>query len=419
MKTVDLIPFILFELSSGDKYGIELTKNIETKSCGKIIVKQPTLYTVLKKLEKSKFISSYWLDSDIGGKRHYYKLTENGRLQLSTLPSYDELINSTDMNEQEDSSEMERIAENEESISLQSNTSFNNSEPSTSVKKDISFLDLLNPVENEPVESVASTKELFENSNIDNATEMDVNLSNVSMLKEQLTNHQEKFVESSEVATFSNNNLAKLSPEYKDNLTQKANNKTESSFERDSKHEIDSERIEIKDEEIKYVDYKDFKKNPNYINAKKCSKKLCLASVLTSAYLALILVLCSVVSSKTGFSPLFGVLLIFGGLFVLLFPSYLISNYEINRLKFQKTPYHPSYKTHLIIAFAVLVVLFATSLIVSAKSGMNSLTQIFGGNNFSNMYAPLLVATTPFVDLLVVYLLNKESSQQIDKTNNK
>ena len=87
MKTADLIPFILIELNECDKYGFELTKNIETKSHGKILIKQPTLYTLLKKLEKSKFISSYWQDSEIGGKRHYYKLTENGRLQGGNLQS--------------------------------------------------------------------------------------------------------------------------------------------------------------------------------------------------------------------------------------------------------------------------------------------------------------------------------------------
>ena len=57
MKTADLIPFILLELNDCDKYGFELTKNIETKSGGQIVIKQPTLYTLLKKLEKSKFIA--------------------------------------------------------------------------------------------------------------------------------------------------------------------------------------------------------------------------------------------------------------------------------------------------------------------------------------------------------------------------
>ena len=57
MKTAFLIPLILLELNESDKYGIELTKSIETRSEGKIIIKQPTLYTILKKLEKFEKIS--------------------------------------------------------------------------------------------------------------------------------------------------------------------------------------------------------------------------------------------------------------------------------------------------------------------------------------------------------------------------
>ena len=92
MKTTELIPIILYQLVDGDKYGYEIVKQIEDSSNGGIVIKQPTLYSVLKKLEQGRFISSYWQDSEIGGKRHYYKLTENGKLQVSTLPSYKELL---------------------------------------------------------------------------------------------------------------------------------------------------------------------------------------------------------------------------------------------------------------------------------------------------------------------------------------
>lgn len=92
MKTTDLIPLILYQLVDGDKYGYEIVKQIEDASNGYISIKQPTLYSVLKKLEHGRIISSYWQDSDIGGKRHYYKLTDNGRAQLDTYPSFEQLI---------------------------------------------------------------------------------------------------------------------------------------------------------------------------------------------------------------------------------------------------------------------------------------------------------------------------------------
>ena len=92
MKTTDLIPILLYHLKESDKYGLELIDACSKCSNGEIKVKQPTLYSVLKKLEKSKFISSYWQDSDIGGKRHYFKITANGLSQLETYPPLEELV---------------------------------------------------------------------------------------------------------------------------------------------------------------------------------------------------------------------------------------------------------------------------------------------------------------------------------------
>ncbi len=69
---------ILKILFSGDKYGYEICKEVEERSSGTYELKQPTLYSCLKRLEDKGFISSYWEDSDIGGKRHYYKLTDSG-----------------------------------------------------------------------------------------------------------------------------------------------------------------------------------------------------------------------------------------------------------------------------------------------------------------------------------------------------
>lgn len=69
---------ILKSLFDGEKYGYEICKDIETKSGGSFILKQPSLYSALKRLEASGLISSRWQDSEIGGKRHYYSLTDEG-----------------------------------------------------------------------------------------------------------------------------------------------------------------------------------------------------------------------------------------------------------------------------------------------------------------------------------------------------
>lgn len=70
---------ILESLLSGDKYGYEIIKEVEDKSNGKIILKQPSLYSSLKRFEAKGYITSYWGDSDIGGRRHYYTITEVGK----------------------------------------------------------------------------------------------------------------------------------------------------------------------------------------------------------------------------------------------------------------------------------------------------------------------------------------------------
>lgn len=70
---------ILKALSNGDKYGYEICKDIEKLTDGKLILKQPSLYSSLRRMEEQDLISSYWKDSLIGGRRHYYSLTSKGK----------------------------------------------------------------------------------------------------------------------------------------------------------------------------------------------------------------------------------------------------------------------------------------------------------------------------------------------------
>lgn len=69
---------ILKALQSGDKYGYEICKEVEDKTNGAYILKQPSLYSGLKRLEAQGDVKSYWRDSALGGRRHYYSLTESG-----------------------------------------------------------------------------------------------------------------------------------------------------------------------------------------------------------------------------------------------------------------------------------------------------------------------------------------------------
>lgn len=70
---------ILRALYDGDKYGYEIIAEIERKSHGQYSLKQPSLYSALKRLEKDGYVTSYWGGSVSGGRRKYFSLTESGK----------------------------------------------------------------------------------------------------------------------------------------------------------------------------------------------------------------------------------------------------------------------------------------------------------------------------------------------------
>lgn len=77
---------VLDSLSNGSKYGLEIIEYISHKTDGNYIMKKPTLYSCLTRMEKKGLVSSsYWGDSEFGGKRHYYTITNLGRKSLEEL----------------------------------------------------------------------------------------------------------------------------------------------------------------------------------------------------------------------------------------------------------------------------------------------------------------------------------------------
>jgi PadR family transcriptional regulator, regulatory protein PadR len=70
---------ILSLLQKRDMYGYELAKLVRERSENQFELKEGTLYLSLKRLEKNKWISSYWgAEQGPGGRRKYYKLTPLG-----------------------------------------------------------------------------------------------------------------------------------------------------------------------------------------------------------------------------------------------------------------------------------------------------------------------------------------------------
>lgn len=440
MKTADLIPLILLELNECDKYGFELTKSIETKSKGKIIIKQPTLYTILKKLEKSKFISSYWQDSDIGGKRHYYKITENGKMQVATLPDYEKLIeNIIDADTDNQLSFSSDYDESDTSFNTSSITSSENLKTNNDNYRSVSIMDSIipdsqseeeNSIQSEKVheltenkkldlqENILPSHEVFENNSIDNSTELEINQSNTEILKSDKINTEEKFAENKDVSKFTEKQSTIITDEYKmqfNNIESNTNSKQTESDDLDLSLNIDENNTYVNEEpykKIKYVDYIDFKTNPNYIYSKKTAKGMKNRVLSTSLYLLVMMIICSiVVNFQTNVSALYYVFFLIALGVLIFYPSIYACFYERFRLYLQNNKYEPDLKKQLYISLAIELFIIVVCIIVNINIGNNSIQKMFSITNFANFYAPIILSTVIFADILFAYIFMKKNKK--------
>ncbi len=132
---------ILTALQNGDKYGYEICKEIERLSNGTLILKQPSLYSSLRRMEEQNLISSYWQDSDIGGKRHYYSLTQQGKELIQNTSKeaenrMEDLMQNLPLNDFEyvENSEDSLPSENSGRVSVVSQGNLFNLAPKTDIK---------------------------------------------------------------------------------------------------------------------------------------------------------------------------------------------------------------------------------------------------------------------------------------------
>jgi PadR family transcriptional regulator PadR len=69
---------ILNVLQKGDSYGYQIYKTIIELSENQYELKEATLYTAFRRLEKDGLVVSYWGDETQGGRRKYYRISEEG-----------------------------------------------------------------------------------------------------------------------------------------------------------------------------------------------------------------------------------------------------------------------------------------------------------------------------------------------------
>lgn len=73
---------VLSLLRGGDRYGYEICRLVREKSRGEYELKEPSMYSTIRRLEAQKLIEAYWGDETQGARRKYYRITPDG---VSTL----------------------------------------------------------------------------------------------------------------------------------------------------------------------------------------------------------------------------------------------------------------------------------------------------------------------------------------------
>jgi PadR family transcriptional regulator PadR len=76
-------PLVLAILAEGDSYGYAIIKRVAELSGGHLQWTDGMLYPVLHRLERQDLVAAKWSESENGRRRKYYRITKEGRAQLS------------------------------------------------------------------------------------------------------------------------------------------------------------------------------------------------------------------------------------------------------------------------------------------------------------------------------------------------
>lgn len=76
---------ILAHLMNQDNYGYRINRDIQEKTNNLFELKEATLYSAFRRLEKEGYIRSYWGGEDAGARRRYYSITPEGREAYARL----------------------------------------------------------------------------------------------------------------------------------------------------------------------------------------------------------------------------------------------------------------------------------------------------------------------------------------------
>ena len=88
-----LLEFLILRIISADK--VYVADMLKLLGPTEFATQEGTLYPLLSKLRREELVDYEWQESEAGPPRKYYKLTQKGRTQLSTLNDYWKDLNRT------------------------------------------------------------------------------------------------------------------------------------------------------------------------------------------------------------------------------------------------------------------------------------------------------------------------------------
>src|SRR5262249_49036945 len=78
-------PLVLAILAEGESYGYAIIKRVTELSGGHLQWTDGMLYPVLHRLERQGYVAAKWDVSEGGRRRKYYRITKEGRAELTSL----------------------------------------------------------------------------------------------------------------------------------------------------------------------------------------------------------------------------------------------------------------------------------------------------------------------------------------------
>lgn len=88
-------PLVLAILAEGESYGYAILKRVSDLSGGHLEWTDGMLYPVLHRLQRLGYVTASWKKSDVGRRRKYYRLTEEGQAHLEVQRSQWEVVDAT------------------------------------------------------------------------------------------------------------------------------------------------------------------------------------------------------------------------------------------------------------------------------------------------------------------------------------